>query len=69
MVTQAAVQPSANPTRTRPWLSIVASMKSSRLRSLPHVVPPVQIEPRWTGSVPVALEVFQVLPPSYVEAM
>ncbi len=41
-------------------------MKSRRLRSSPQVVPPVQIEPRWTGSRGVASLVTQVRPPSYV---
>src|SRR5438128_12115895 len=64
LVAQAPVQPSANPTRTRPCASIVASIKSSKLR---HglVPPPSQMQPRCTGSF-VALTVVQVLPPSYV---
>ena len=43
-------------------------MKSSRLRSWPQVVPPVQMEPFWTGSVGVASTVTQERPPSKVVA-
>ena len=58
------MQPSANAAVTRPWSSVVTSMKSSRLRSSPQVVPPVQMEPTCTGSFGVASLVTQVLPPS-----
>ena len=44
--THGPTQPSANPTRVRPCLSTVTSLKSSRLRSAGQVVPSVQIQPR-----------------------
>ena len=54
--------------RRRPSRSIVASLKSSRLREIS--APPLsQIGPRCTGSFGVALTVVHVLPPSYVVAM
>src|SRR5688572_32022631 len=63
-------QPSATAASTRPSLSTVKSLKSSRLR-VPsgQVVPLVQTTPRWTGSFGVALTVTQLSPPSYVVAM
>src|SRR6185437_4242436 len=68
-LTHAPMQPSAKPTSTRPCWSTVASMKSSRLRSLPQVVPARQMEPRCTGSLGVASTSVQVAPPSKVWAM
>src|SRR6266480_4418244 len=62
--TQLAIQPSSQPTSTRPRLSIVASKKSSRLR---QVLSP-QIGPRCTGSLGVTFCVVQVCPPSNVVA-
>src|SRR5437868_6139973 len=62
--TQLAMQPSSQPTRTRPRLSIVASKKSSKLR---QVLSP-QIGPRCTGSPGVTFCVVQVCPPSKVVA-
>jgi hypothetical protein len=59
----ALMQPSANPTTTRPSVVTLASMKSSRLRPLPQVVPSAHIQPRCTGSA-VALTVVQVAPAS-----
>src|SRR5258708_26950256 len=59
-----ATQPSAKAATTRPSRSIETSLKSSRLRSAPQVVPPVQIEPTCTGSFGVASPTNQELPPS-----
>src|SRR5438552_16628541 len=42
-------------------------MKSSRLRHW-FEPPPIQMQPRWTGSLGVASTVDQVVPPSYVVA-
>src|ERR1700716_700016 len=66
-VTQEPVQPSAYPTRTRPVLSTVMSLKSSRLREgwLP---PPFHMQPRCTGSEDVVSTVVQVRPVLYVKA-
>src|SRR5213596_2846579 len=63
--TQLAMQPSSQPTRTRPRLSIVASKKSRRLRQ----VLSWQIGPRCTGSLGVTFWVVHVCPPSNVVAM
>src|SRR3954453_10359497 len=51
----------------RPCLSMVMSLKSSRLREI-SAPPASQIGPRCTGSFGVALERCQVEPPSYVVA-
>src|SRR2546425_6844318 len=70
VIAHPSTQPSAYPTSTRPYLSTVTSMKSSRLRvPLPQPPkPPPQIVPRWTGSFGVASTVVHVLPPSNVSA-
>ena len=54
--THPPMQPSSQPTSTRPSLSIEASKKSSMLRQ----VPPWQIGPRWIGSPGVTFCVVQV---------
>ena len=64
-LTQPPMQPSSQPTSTRPSLSIDASKKSSMLRQSP----PLQIGPRWMGSSGVTFCVVQVCPPSKVVAM
>src|SRR4051812_11794888 len=62
-----SLQPSVYATSTRPDLSMVASLKSSRLRQALEP-PPFQMQPRWTGLLGAPLYVFQCLPPSYVSA-
>ena len=59
------MQPSSQPTSTRPSLSIDASKKSSMFRQ----VPPWQMGPRWIGSPGVTFCVVQVWPPSNVLAI
>src|SRR2546426_2100464 len=63
--TQPRMQPSSQPTSTRPSLSIDASKKSSMLRQ----VEPWQIGPRWIGAPGVTVCVVQVAPPSNVLAV
>src|SRR4051794_25483779 len=70
LIEHESTQPSAYPTSTRPCLSTVMPMKSSRLRvPFPQPsVPPPQIVPRCTASFGVASTVVQLLPPSKVSA-
>src|SRR5919197_6606488 len=68
-VTQAPTQPSAYAAITRPLVSTVMSLESSRLRVSPeHAMPARQIAPRCTGSFGVASVVAHVLPRLYVIA-
>jgi hypothetical protein len=63
--TQAPTQPSANANSTRPSSSMMTSLKSSRLRLEPQVVPDRQMPPApCTGSFGDTLTVCQVWPPS-----
>ena len=63
--TQPLMQPSSQPTRMRPSLSIDMSKKSSWLRQVPEPQTPLW---RWTGSPGVTFWVVQVAPPSKVVA-
>src|SRR5581483_9389328 len=60
---QVLMQPSAKATTTLPFASVVASMKSSRLRPPLQPVPWAQIHPRCTGS-DVTFTVVHEWPPS-----
>src|SRR5712692_2486176 len=65
---QAPTQPSAKATSRRPSWSMVASLKSRRLREI-SPPPDSQIGPRCTGSFGVAFTSCHEFPPSKVEAM
>src|SRR5205814_10381429 len=69
IVQAGATQPSAYAARTPPSLSTWISLKFSRFRSPPQVVPPVQLDPIRPASLPVAFTNAYELPRSDVVAI